>query len=125
MILDHIGFTVRDFPKARAMYSAVLLPLGITASMEGEGYTGFGRDGKISFWIGAPREGHEIIAADVHVCFSARSRADVDAFYKAGLAAGFSDNGAPGIRPHYSPGYYAAFLLDTEGNNIEAVCHGE
>ncbi len=124
-MLDHIGFPVGDFAKAKAFYEKALAPLSITLVMEvtheqtGHGAAaGFGVAGKPFFWIG---EGAP--ANRVHVALTAESRADVDAFYRAALAAGGKDNGAPGLRPHYHPDYYGAFVLDADGYNIEAVCH--
>jgi catechol 2,3-dioxygenase-like lactoylglutathione lyase family enzyme len=127
MILDHIGFAVEDYEGAKAFYSAALKPLGITLVMEvaqeenrGHQACGFGgTDGKPDFWLGS--EGKT--TPHVHICFAAENRAAVDAFYRAALAAGGKDNGPPGIRAHYHPNYYAAFVLDLEGHNIEAVCH--
>jgi catechol 2,3-dioxygenase-like lactoylglutathione lyase family enzyme len=81
-------------------------------------HAGFGKDGKAFFWIGGgakPKGG-------THVAFKAPTRADVDSFYRAALAAGGKDNGPPGLRPHYHPNHYGAFVLDPDGNNIEAVC---
>jgi catechol 2,3-dioxygenase-like lactoylglutathione lyase family enzyme len=124
-MLAHMGFTVADIEKTKAMYTKALAPLGLTIQMEGPGHVGFGAEGDSYLWLGAPSEKHNIPATDVHVCFSAKTRTDVDAFYKAGIEAGFKDNGAPGIREMYSPNYYAAFLIDNDGNNIEAVCFGE
>jgi catechol 2,3-dioxygenase-like lactoylglutathione lyase family enzyme len=127
MILDHMGFGVGDYEGAKAFYAAALQPLGIVAVME-VGPTqgnnprpaiGFGRGGKPEFWIGDDGK----TTPPVHVCFVAESRAEVDAFYTAALAAGGRDNGPPGIRAHYHPNYYAAFILDPDGHNIEAVCH--
>lgn len=124
-MLDHIGISVSDYQKAKALYTAALSPLGITFVMEvtpeetgGFWYGGFGKAGKPDFWIG---NGHKATSG-VHVAFVA-TRAQVDAFYKAALAAGAKDNGPPGLRPEYHPNYYAAFVLDADGNNIEAVCH--
>jgi len=125
--LDHIGFGVSDFAAAKAFYTAALSPLGISVQMElakeasGDGIdaAGFGAAGKPFFWIaGAGRT-----MPGLHVAFAASSRAEVDAFYKAAIAAGGRDNGAPGLREHYHPTYYGAFVLDADGNNIEAVCH--
>ncbi len=121
MTLAHIGFTVSDFTKAKEMYTKALAPLGLSVLMEGEGYAGFGKDGSNALWLGAPSEKHKTVANDVHVALLAPSKEAVDAFYKEGILAGFADNGAPGIRAHYAPNYYAAFLLDADGNNIEAV----
>ncbi len=125
MIIDHLGFGVADYTRSKAFYEAALAPLGIAVVMEapaekgGGAACGFGRGGKPQFWISA--EGRTV--PRVHVAFAAASRGDVDAFYKAALAAGAADNGAPGIRPHYHPNYYGAFVLDPDGHNIEAVCH--
>ena len=124
-MFDHIGISVSDYPKAKAFYSAALLPLGITFEMEvtpeetgGFWYGGFGRDGKPFFWIGNGRAA----TSGIHVAFGG-TRAQVDAFFKAALAAGAKDNGPPGLRPEYHPNYYGGFVLDADGNNIEAVCH--
>ncbi|MFG1380684.1 VOC family protein [Xanthobacter versatilis] len=122
-MLDHMGVSVRDVERSRAFYLAALAPLGYGIVMEsnppgGHRYIGFGA-GKPEFWIGdAPTAtGH------LHVAFSATGRAAVDAFYAAALAAGGRDNGAPGLRPHYHPHYYGAFVFDPDGLNVEAVCH--
>lgn len=125
-MFDHIGFAVSDFARSRAFYERVLAPLGFAAVMDvtkeqSGGYegTGFGPPGRPQFWIGTgdDHEGH------VHVAFAAESRAAVDAFHAAALAAGGTDNGAPGLRLHYHPNYYGAFVLDPDGHNVEAVCH--
>ncbi len=122
--LDHVGLTVGDFARAKSFYSAALQPLGISLVMELDraatgGYegAGFGK-GKPDFWISGGAA-----SSPIHVAFAANSRADVDAFYKAAIAAGGTDNGAPGLRPHYHKDYYGAFVLDPDGNNVEAVCH--
>jgi catechol 2,3-dioxygenase-like lactoylglutathione lyase family enzyme len=127
MILDHIGFAVGDYEGAKAFYSAALKPLGISLVMEveqndhpGQKACGYGgANGKPDFWLGS--EGKT--SPHIHVCFAAETRAAVDAFYEAALKAGAKDNGPPGIRAHYHPNYYGAFVLDPEGHNIEAVCH--
>jgi catechol 2,3-dioxygenase-like lactoylglutathione lyase family enzyme len=120
MILDHVGITVGSFAKARAFYAAALAPLGIREVMVFETFAGFGR-GKPEFWIG---EGRGAPATPrIHIAFAAATRAEVDAFHRAAIAAGGTDNGAPGLRPHYHPDYYGAFVLDADGHNIEAVCH--
>jgi catechol 2,3-dioxygenase-like lactoylglutathione lyase family enzyme len=119
--LDHIGFTVSDFARAKAFYSAALQPLGITIQLEFTehgGVAGFGRS-KPEFWIAAG----DSPTSPFHIAFQAANRAEVDAFYKAAIAAGAKDNGAPGLRPQYHPNYYAAFVFDADGHNIEAVCH--
>ncbi|HEY1721659.1 MAG TPA: VOC family protein [Magnetospirillaceae bacterium] len=127
-MLDHMGFAVRDFAKSKAFYQKTLAPLGIAIVKEvtpeqSGGYTGagFGDGGKPYFWIGAGKDSAG--SHNVHVAFVAPDRKTVDAFYKAAMAAGGSDNGGPGLRPHYHPNYYGAFVHDPEGNNVEAVCH--
>ena len=124
-MLDHIGIAVTNYKKSRAFYDKALAPLGITLVMEvtaeqtgNHPAAGYGSDHKPYFWIG----GNET-AARVHVAFTAKNRAMVDAFYKVALAADGKDNGGPGLRPHYHPNYYGAFVLDPDGHNIEAVCH--
>jgi catechol 2,3-dioxygenase-like lactoylglutathione lyase family enzyme len=123
-MLDHMGFGVSDFVRSKAFYEKTLAPLGIGVVMEvrpeegGHAAVGFGKDGKPYFWIA-----HGAVAADIHVAFVAGSREEVDAFHRAALAARGRDNGAPALRPHYHPNYYAAFVLDPDGHNIEAVCH--
>lgn len=121
MKIAHIGFTVSDIEKTKEMYTKALTPLGISIQMEGDGYIGYGSDGSNLLWLGEPSEKHTKVATDIHVAFLADKQEDVDAFYTAGLEAGFIDNGAPGIRESYAPNYYAAFLLDNDGNNIEVV----
>jgi catechol 2,3-dioxygenase-like lactoylglutathione lyase family enzyme len=129
-MLDHIGITVADFHASKAFYERVLAPLGcgpvmeVTPEMTGTDarHLGFGANGKPDFWIGAGA-GMPPTRDGVHIAFSARSRDAVDAFHAAALAAGARDNGAPGIRAHYHPNYYGAFVIDPNGHNIEAVCH--
>ncbi|HLH89617.1 MAG TPA: VOC family protein [Xanthobacteraceae bacterium] len=123
-MLDHLGFGVSDYARSKTFYEKALAPLGIGVVMEvtpAQGAehdaVGFGKDGKPFFWFGRGD------AARVHVAFATQSRAEVDAFYRAAIAAGGKDNGAPGLRPHYHANYYGAFVLDPDGNNIEAVCH--
>jgi catechol 2,3-dioxygenase-like lactoylglutathione lyase family enzyme len=125
-MLDHIGLTVSDIDRAKAFFDAALAPLGlealvfVTAEQTGSNaHVGYGEAGRPYFWIGggaAPTRG-------LHVAFAAADRATVEAFYAAALAAGGTDNGGPGIRAHYHPNYYGAFVLDPDGHNIEAVCH--
>jgi catechol 2,3-dioxygenase-like lactoylglutathione lyase family enzyme len=119
MIIDHIGFGVADFDKSKQFYIKCLAPLGITLLHEENDSVGFGKNHKAVYWFG-PR--HEP-CQKMHVAFVAESRAQVDEFYQAALAAGGKDNGAPGIREIYHPTYYGAFVLDPDGHNIEAVCH--
>jgi catechol 2,3-dioxygenase-like lactoylglutathione lyase family enzyme len=125
-MIDHIGFPVSDYQRAKAFYTRALAPLGYSLIMEvtqddrpGELAAGFGANDKADFWIG----GEGALNKPVHIAILAKDRATVDAFYKAALAAGGRDNGAPGVRAHYHPTYYGAFVLDPDGHNIEAVCH--
>jgi catechol 2,3-dioxygenase-like lactoylglutathione lyase family enzyme len=120
-MLDHINLNVSDYERSRDFYAQALAPLGHTLLMEPiEGTGGFGSHGKPAFWITSLREP---TTTNVHVAFEAPDRATVDAFYQAALAAGATDNGPPGVREIYHPSYYGAFVLDPDGNNIEAVCH--
>lgn len=125
-MIDHLGFAVADVEKAKAFYLKALAPLGIGVIIEltaeqtgGDAHVGFGSAGKPYFWIG----GGKPVEGPVHIAFTAPSRAAVDAFYRAALAAGGRDNGAPGIRAHYHPNYYGAFAFDLDGHNVEAVWH--
>jgi len=125
-MLDHIGFPVSDYDRVKEFYLKALAPLGYALVMEVDQETekgfraaGFGIGGKPDFWIG----GEGALTRAIHVAFAAKDRAAVDAFYRAAIAAGAKDNGAPGLRPHYHPNYYGAFVLDPDGHNIEAVCH--
>ena len=125
-MIDHIGVPVTNLAEATAFYLKALAPLGIgmimqvSAEQTGKaGAVGFGAQGKPFFWIGDGEKPGD----HLHVAFAASSRADVDAFYEAAIAAGAKDNGAPGLRPIYHADYYGAFVLDPDGNNIEAVCH--
>jgi catechol 2,3-dioxygenase-like lactoylglutathione lyase family enzyme len=127
-ILDHVGLNVADYDRAKAFYQKALEPLGVTLLMEFGTVGGFGRDGKPDFWIGQGKttfqtEEQVRIITPIHVSFSARNKEEVDAFYRAALAAGGKDNGAPGPRPEYHPGYYGAFVIDPDGHNVEAVIH--
>ena len=120
-MIDHIGVGVSDYDASRAFFLQALAPLGVGVVMEGPYGLGLGRDGKPTFWL------HQAAAADVprglHLAFSAADRAQVDAFHRAALAAGGQDNGGPGLRPHYHPNYYGAFVIGPDGHNVEAVCH--
>ena len=127
-MIDHTGVVVSDFEKSKKFYADALAPLGLLKllelSAEVTGSTdvaGFGEPPKPEFWIsrGTPN------VPPVHIAFRVQTRASVDAFYVAAIAAGGRDNGPPGIRAHYHPNYYGAFVLDPDGHNIEAVCHGE
>jgi catechol 2,3-dioxygenase-like lactoylglutathione lyase family enzyme len=117
-MIDHVGLRVTDFTRSKEFYERALAPLGYVLVKEfGAAAAGFGAERRPVFWIsqGAP--------APVHVAIAAADRATVEAFHAAALAAGGRDNGAPGLRPQYHADYYAAFVYDPDGNNIEAVCH--
>jgi catechol 2,3-dioxygenase-like lactoylglutathione lyase family enzyme len=116
-VIDHINIGVADIAASRAFYERALAPLGYELLMEMPYGLGFGREGKPDFWIS-----DRPTSAPLHVAFASPDRATVDAFHRAALAAGGTDNGPPGLRD-YHPSYYGAFVLDPEGNNIEAVCH--
>ena len=128
-MLDHVGFAVADIGRSRAFYEAALKPLGISVIMDippeqnaaggGGRALGFGMPDNPFFWIAD----NQRVGEGTHVAFRVDSRALVDAFYDAATAAGGRDNGGPGLRPHYHPNYYAAFVFDPDGFNIEAVCH--
>ena len=124
-MIDHIGLAVSDFAKSKAWYATALAPIGYKVMMEfpaeqagGQPAAGLG-DVKPDLWLagGGPTQPH------THLAFAVKSRSLVDAFYKAALAAGGRDNGPPGIRAHYHPNYYGAFVLDPDGHNVEVVCH--
>jgi catechol 2,3-dioxygenase-like lactoylglutathione lyase family enzyme len=116
---DHIGLKVRNLAVSTAFYRATLAGLGHVLCTSGEGYAGLGPAGAPALWL---LQAEGATGPGTHVAFRAASRAAVDRFHRDGLAAGGKDNGAPGPRPDYSPNYYAAFLIDPDGNNIEAVC---
>jgi catechol 2,3-dioxygenase-like lactoylglutathione lyase family enzyme len=126
-MIDHVGFPVADYTRSKAFYTQALAPLGYGMVMEIPAEetesrapaAGFGIPGKPDFWIG----GEGALKIPIHVAIVAAERASVDAFHIAALRAGGRDNGAPGLRPHYHANYYAAFILDPDGHNIEAVCH--
>ena len=125
-MIDHTGIPVSDPDAAKAFYDAALGAIGAKILMTvpkeftgGKWVAGYGRR-KPDFWLTESAE----IGPGRHYAFTASSRAEVDAFHAAALAAGGRDNGAPGIRAHYHPDYYGAFVLDPDGNNVEAVCHG-
>lgn len=120
-LIDHVQLVVKDLAASRRFYEPTLAVLGITIDFEMDGL--FGADELcVSTADSDAAEGR--LTGRVHLAFQAGDRATVDAWYTAGLAAGGTDNGAPGLRERYHPGYYAAFLLDPDGNNVEAVYHG-
>lgn len=125
-MIDHVGITVSNIEKSKEFYTLALAPIGfqllaeVPASIsKTKDFVGFGEPPKPEFWIESGMRN----SSPIHIAFRASSRAQVDAFYTAALSAGGSDNGAPGIRAHYHPNYYAAFILDYDGHNIEVVCH--
>jgi catechol 2,3-dioxygenase-like lactoylglutathione lyase family enzyme len=133
-MIDHIGINVIDFDRSRTFYDAALAPLQIAIVMEvsaeesgGAASAGYGKRadsgdiqaGKPTFWIAQELP----LGNQLHVAFVADDREQVDAFWNAAVMAGGKDHGPPGLREHYHPNYYAAFVLDPDGHNIEAVCH--
>ena len=114
---DHVGLRVKDVAASQRFYTAVLGALGHALNSSGDDYAGFGA-GPSTFWL---HKSDTAPAKGAHICFMAADQAAVKAFHAAGLAAGGRDNGAPGTRAEYSAGYYAAFLIDLDGNNVEAV----
>jgi catechol 2,3-dioxygenase-like lactoylglutathione lyase family enzyme len=121
-MFDHISIGVRDVARAKRFYDAALQPLGYSCLSEGKDSLGYGVGG-VGLWIGAtnsPVPADE--ASGLHVCFTAPTRASVDAFHSGALAAGGKCNGKPGVRESYGPNYYAAFVVDPDGYRIEAYC---
>ena len=125
-MIDHTGLSMTDPKKSREFYEKALAPLGYSVLMEipteytgGAVVLGLGVPPKPDFWLhqGPPQ------TPRIHIAFAADSHEQVDAFYRAAIAAGGKDNGPPGPRPHYHPNYYGAFVFDPDGHNIEAVCH--
>ena len=118
-MFDHIGFGVTNLAASKAFFLKALQPLGVAVAMEGPYGVGMGQNNKPVLWLSETKE-HP---AHLHIAFTAENRKQVDEFYRAALAAGGKDNGAPGLRPHYHANYYGAFVLGPDGHNIEAVCH--
>lgn len=121
-MFDHVKFGVSDYAASKAFYAKALAPLGVAVVAEGEPSYGVelvaeGKLASLCLFQTTEKPAH------LHIAFAADSRAQVDAFYRAALEAGGQDNGAPGLRPQYSPNYYAAFVIGPDGHNIEAVCH--
>jgi len=117
-MFDHIGLKVKDLTKSRRFYAAALAPLGAEVQSQGEGFVGIGPKGQPRLWL-SQGEAQGV----AHVAFFSKDRAGVAAFHRAAVGAGGKDNGAPGLRPHYHKDYYGAFVIDPDGNNVEAVCH--
>lgn len=134
-MLDHMTFRVTDIARAKNFYSAALAPLGYRVSFEGnfgmnvlglsypDASDPSGKKTDVWFVDGPSPYGGAAATTGCHLAWRAQTRAQVDAFYQAAMAAGGKDNGAPGLRPDYHPHYYGAFVIDPEGNNVEAVCH--
>jgi catechol 2,3-dioxygenase-like lactoylglutathione lyase family enzyme len=123
-LIDHITFGVSDFARSVRFYDLAFAPLGVKRLFDvplertgGIPVTGYGND-RPCFWIAEA----DATRGKLHIAISAQSRLAVEAFHREALAAGGRDNGAPGLRPHYHPDYYGAFVLDPDGHNIEAVC---
>jgi catechol 2,3-dioxygenase-like lactoylglutathione lyase family enzyme len=116
---DHIGLRVKDVGASVRFYAAALAALGHELASQDESSAGFGPPGAPALWLVRADDAGE---RGAHLAFRAADRAAVERFYKGGLQAGGRDNGAPGLRADYGPSYYAAFLLDPDGNNVEAVC---
>jgi catechol 2,3-dioxygenase-like lactoylglutathione lyase family enzyme len=117
-MIDHIGVPVSDYSRSKKFYEAALKPLGYVTVMEFGEVAGLGAGGKPDLWVAKGQTGQGL-----HIAVVAESRAAVDAFHRAAMAAGGKDNGGPGLRPQYHPTYYGAFVFDPDGNNLEAVCH--
>jgi catechol 2,3-dioxygenase-like lactoylglutathione lyase family enzyme len=118
-MIDHVALYVTDVDRSRRFYERALAPLGYAVAMEMEGFIGFASEGSLQFVVCS---GHEPNTS-AHVAFQAQDRSAVDAFHAEAMSGGGTDAGAPGVREHYHPSYYAAFVSDPDGNNIEAVCH--
>lgn len=120
-MFDHLGLKVANLEASVRFYTAALAPLGHVVASHDEASAGIGPQGEPALWLYAAKRGKR---EGVHVAFRAPDRAAVDAFHARGIEAGGKENGAPGLRSDYSPTYYAAFLVDPDGNNIEAVFTG-
>ena len=118
-MFDHVGLNVRDYETSKRFYDRALAVFGYGVVMESPNACGYGPAGKPEFWIAQ----REPVGTGSHVAFASPDRASVDAFHEAAVAAGGTDNGQPGIREDYHEHYYGAFILDPDGNNVEAVCH--
>ena len=118
-MFDHIGLGVSNYAASKPFFLKCLHPLGVGIVMEGEHGLGIGANGKPSLWLFQTTE----TIAPLHIAFSAQSRGQVRDFHRAALEAGGTDNGGPGLRPHYHANYYGAFVIGPDGHNVEAVCH--
>jgi catechol 2,3-dioxygenase-like lactoylglutathione lyase family enzyme len=123
-VLSHLTLGVNDLDRARTFYDAVLGELGITRGKDGKGFAGWGPSGTAGFFVTTPLDGRPATAGNgVSVSFLAPTREAVERFWRAAVAAGGTDEGKPGLRLHYHPNYYAAYVRDLDGNKIAAVCH--
>lgn len=126
-MLDHVSIAVRDLAAAERFYDAVMTAIGVPKVGREDDWLGYGlrcdADAPERSYLSIRSGGDGAAIRDRHWCFKAPDRPGVDAFWSAGLAAGGRDDGPPGLRPHYHPDYYAAFLIDPDGNRVEAVCH--
>lgn len=120
-MFDHVKFGVSDYAASKAFFSQALAPLGVTVGSEGSPSYGVELIGKGSASLCLYQTGEK--PAPLHLAFTAENRRQVEAFYRAALAAGGKDNGAPGLRPQYHANYFAAFIIGPDGHNVEAVCH--
>ena len=118
-MFDHVGFGVSDYALSKAFFLKALQPFGLGMVMEGDHGIGIGPTGKPALWMFQSTEK----LAPLHLAFTAENRQQLQDFYRAALAAGGRDNGAPGLRPQYHPNYYGAFVIGPDGHNVEAVCH--
>jgi catechol 2,3-dioxygenase-like lactoylglutathione lyase family enzyme len=119
-LLDHITIGVCDIERSKKFYDQALSPLGIVRLYaEGKAFAGYGIGKKAFFWIGE----RDALQTSAHIAFTCSDRETVNAFHSVAIAAGGRDHGPPGLRPHYHPHYYGAFVLDPDGHNVEAVCH--
>ena len=123
-MFSHVTVGTNDMDRARRFYDAVLSTLGHRRFAEGQGHTGYGAPDSAQIWILAPFNSElASVGNGGHVAFPAPDRVAVDGFHAAALAHGGADEGAPGPRPQYHPGYYGAYVRDPDGNKIQAVCH--
>jgi catechol 2,3-dioxygenase-like lactoylglutathione lyase family enzyme len=119
IVFDHVGIGATNLKASKEFFLKALSPLGVSVVMEVADAVGLGRNHKPSFWLGVST----VQPGPLHLAFTAETRSLVDDFYRRALAAGGKDNGPPGLRPHYHPNYYGAFVIGPDGHNVEAVCH--
>lgn len=122
-MIDHLMLMVKDKETSKAFYEKLLKVLGHSLVHDADPYAGFGRPGHVPFWLKKAEGNH--VSTRVHVAFSTTSRSQVRAFYETALSLGAKSNGEPGLRPDHGSSYYAAYVYDLDGNNIEAVCYAK